>query len=92
MEIGDGLMLIGFDGDRWWVEEDQCWWSACNGRRRGGYRDKDGVKKGLFRGKRRVLMKCLWWVDREEEGKRFSKKKKKREEGGEERGAEIERR
>ena len=28
MEIGDGLMLIGFDGDRWWVEEDQCWWRS----------------------------------------------------------------
>ena len=59
-------------------------------RRRGKYIDKDGVKKGLFRGKRRVLMKCLCWVDKEEEGKRFSKKEE--EEGGEERGAEIERR
>ena len=36
-------------------------------------------------------MKCLWWVDKEEEGKRFSKKKKKKkEEGGEEREVEIE--
>ena len=25
----------------------------------GGDRDKDGMKKGLFRGKRRVLMECL---------------------------------
>ena len=36
--------------------------------------------------RRSVLMECLWWVDREEEGKRFSKKKKK---DGEEREAEI---
>ena len=32
-------------------------------------------------------MECLWWVDGEEERKRFSKKKKK---DGEEREAEIE--
>ena len=33
-------------------------------------------------------MECLWWVDEEDEGKRFSKKKKKKD--GEEREAEIE--
>ena len=90
MEIGvDGVLVMG-----WWrrgkkkiLKKKK---KKKRRRRRGKYRDKDGVKKGLFRGKRRVLMECLWWVDREEEGKRFSKKKKKREEGGEERGAEIE--
>ena len=24
-------MEIGVDGDRWWVDGDQCWWSACDG-------------------------------------------------------------
>ena len=35
-------------------------------------------------------MECLWWVDKEEEGKRFSKEKKKKKEDGEEREVEIE--
>ena len=25
------VMEIGVDGDRWWVDGDQCWWSACDG-------------------------------------------------------------
>ena len=69
MEIGvDGVLVMG-------------WW------RRGKKKILTKKKKEEEEGEadieirmvwRRVLMECLWWVDREEEGKRFSRKEKKR--------------
>ena len=56
MEIGDGLMLICFDGDRWWVkisvDGDRCWWSACNGLME-KRKEKDSQKKKKRRRRRR---------------------------------------
>ena len=58
MEIGvDGVLVMGFRrrGKKKILKKKK----KRRRRKRGEDRDKDGVKKGLFRGKRRVLMECL---------------------------------
>ena len=57
MEIGvDGVLVMGFRrrGKKKTLKKKK-----RRRRKRGEDRDKDGVKKGLFKGKRRVLMECL---------------------------------
>ena len=67
MEIGDGLMWISVEGDRWWVDGDWCWWRSVLMEI-----DVDGVLvMGWWRSmlmeisfvgwRRLVLMECLWW-------------------------------
>ena len=45
---------IGIDGDRWWVDEDRCWWRSILMEI-----GVDGVlEMGWWRS---ALMECLWW-------------------------------
>ena len=62
MEIGDGLMWIGFNGDRWWVDGDQCWWSACDGLTE-KRKEKDSQKKKKRDGEEReaeIKIRIVW--------------------------------
>ena len=95
MEIGDVLMWNGFDGDRWWADGDQCWWSACNGLTE-KRKEKDSKKKEGEEREAEIEIRIVWrrgysdekegywwsacdWLMEKRKEKDSQKKKKKKE-------------